>query len=175
MIARRRFVFALGVTALATPLILPAQQQPKVARIGLLIPEAPSVEATRVDALRVGLRERGYVEGKNIVIDLRSAQRELRTAVRRSARVGTTQGRRDRSRWNEGCICGQACYDNHPYHRSCHRRSHCGWIGWHPCAAGGQCHRIGPTLTGGVRKTIGASQGSGSASRANSGALQSVE
>ena len=74
MIARRRFVFALGVTALATPLILPAQQQPKVARIGLLIPEAPSVEATRVDALRVGLRERGYVEGKNIVIDLRSAE-----------------------------------------------------------------------------------------------------
>jgi putative ABC transport system substrate-binding protein len=74
MIARRRFVVALGVSALATPLILPAQQQPKVARIGLLIPETPSVEATRVDALRAGLRERAYVEGKNIVIDLRSAE-----------------------------------------------------------------------------------------------------
>jgi len=53
---------------------LPAQQQPKVARIGLLIPETSAVEATRVDALRGGLRERGYVEGKNIFIELRSAE-----------------------------------------------------------------------------------------------------
>jgi putative ABC transport system substrate-binding protein len=74
MIARRRFVHVLGVTALATPLISLAQQPPKVARIGLLVPESPSVDATRVDALRAGLRERGYVEGKNIVIDLRSAE-----------------------------------------------------------------------------------------------------
>ncbi len=74
MIARRRFVLALGVTALATPFISPAQQQPKVARIGLLIPETLSVEATRVDALRAGLRERGYIDGKNIAIELRSAE-----------------------------------------------------------------------------------------------------
>ena len=74
MIARRRFVVALGVMALAMPLISPAQQQPKVARIGLLIPETPSVEATRIDALRAGLRERGYIEGKSIAIELRSAE-----------------------------------------------------------------------------------------------------
>ena len=72
--ARRRFALALGVTALATPLISLAQQQPKVARIGLLIPEIPSVEATRVEALRAGLRDLGYVEGKNIAIELRSAE-----------------------------------------------------------------------------------------------------
>ena len=74
MIPRRRFVLTLGVTALATPFISPAQQQPKVARIGLLIPETPSVEAIRVDALRAGLRERGYIDGKSIAIELRSAE-----------------------------------------------------------------------------------------------------
>ena len=73
MIARRRFVFALGVTALGTPLISPAQQPPTGARIGLLIPETIAVELTRVDALRAGLRDHGYVEGKNITIELRSA------------------------------------------------------------------------------------------------------
>ena len=74
MIARRRFVVALGVTALITPVHSPAQQQPRVARIGLLIPETASVEATRLDALRAGLRDRGYVEGKNIAIELRPAE-----------------------------------------------------------------------------------------------------
>jgi len=73
VIARRRFVLALGVTALATPFILPAQQQPKVARIGLLISETLSAQASRVDALRAGLREHGYAEGKNISIQYRSA------------------------------------------------------------------------------------------------------
>jgi putative ABC transport system substrate-binding protein len=74
VVARRRFILALGATALATPIISPAQQQPKVARIGLLIPETLTVEATRIDALRSGLRDRGYVEGKNIAIELRSAE-----------------------------------------------------------------------------------------------------
>ncbi len=74
MVARRHFILALCATALATPIISPAQQQPKVARIGLLLPETLSVEATRIDALRSGLRDRGYVEGKNIAIELRSAE-----------------------------------------------------------------------------------------------------
>ncbi len=62
------------MTALATPFVSFAQQQPKIARIGLLIPETPSVEAVRVDALRAGLREYGYVEGKNVAIEIRSAE-----------------------------------------------------------------------------------------------------
>jgi putative ABC transport system substrate-binding protein len=74
VIARRRFILVLGATALATPLISPAQQQPKVARIGLLIPETLSAEATRVDGLRAGLRECGYIDGKSIAIELRSAE-----------------------------------------------------------------------------------------------------
>src|SRR5215510_8221447 len=51
-----------------------AQQPTKVARIGFLnAPPLASISA-RIDAFRQGLRELGYVEGKNIVIEYRSAE-----------------------------------------------------------------------------------------------------
>src|SRR5262249_2607164 len=51
-----------------------AQQQKKVYRIGYLV-YAP-LPADRADAFRQGLRELGYVEGQNIVIEWRSANGE---------------------------------------------------------------------------------------------------
>src|SRR5262247_3279589 len=51
-----------------------AQQTGKVARIGYLIAASPSSYAARTEAFRQGLRELGYVEGKNIVIDFRYAE-----------------------------------------------------------------------------------------------------
>jgi putative tryptophan/tyrosine transport system substrate-binding protein len=56
-----------------------AQQPTKVPRIGLLRSDsapshASSQEAIRTDALRQGLRELGYVEGKNIIIEYRYAE-----------------------------------------------------------------------------------------------------
>ena len=74
MIARRRFVLALGVSALAAPLVSFAQQQRKVPRIGFLMSETLFAQESRIEALRAGLRDRGYVEGKNIVIEIRSAE-----------------------------------------------------------------------------------------------------
>jgi putative ABC transport system substrate-binding protein len=50
-----------------------AQQPGKVPRIGFLIASAPSAIAPRMDTFRQGLREHGYVEGKNIVIERRHA------------------------------------------------------------------------------------------------------
>jgi putative ABC transport system substrate-binding protein len=47
-----------------------AQQPKKVPRIGVLI-ISPSANAARIEAFRQGLRELGYVEGKNIVIEWR--------------------------------------------------------------------------------------------------------
>jgi len=52
-------------------------QQAKVPRIGYLSTVSFSVNAARIDALRQGLRELGYVEGKNIVIEWRSAEGRL--------------------------------------------------------------------------------------------------
>lgn len=71
---RRRIVSALLAGALAAPLASFAQQpQGTVPRIGFLISETLSGQASRVEALRAGLRDRGYVEGKDIAIEVRSA------------------------------------------------------------------------------------------------------
>jgi ABC-type uncharacterized transport system substrate-binding protein len=72
---RRRILLALLAGALAAPLASFAQQpQGKVPRIGFLIAETLSGQASRVEALRAGLRDRGYVEGQTIVIEVRSAE-----------------------------------------------------------------------------------------------------
>lgn len=70
---RREFVTLLGATVVAWPLASFAQQQGKVPRIGFLISETLSGQASRIEALRAGLRELGYVEGKSIVIEFRPA------------------------------------------------------------------------------------------------------
>jgi len=51
-----------------------AQQPTKVPRIGFLFVTPPSANAARIKAFRQGLRELGYVEGKNIVIEWRHAE-----------------------------------------------------------------------------------------------------
>ncbi len=51
-----------------------AQQPTKIPRIGYLSTVSPAVNATRIEALRQGLRELGYVEGKNILIEWRYAE-----------------------------------------------------------------------------------------------------
>jgi putative ABC transport system substrate-binding protein len=70
---RRKLIVALGSGALTVPFGSLAQQQGKVWRIGFLGPGTASNTATRLEALRAGLRELGYAEGKNIVIDYRWA------------------------------------------------------------------------------------------------------
>ncbi len=51
-----------------------AQQPGKAPRIGFLITSSPAAIAPRMDAFLQGLRELGYVEGKNIVIERRHAE-----------------------------------------------------------------------------------------------------
>ena len=72
---RRKLLIALGASVLATPLASLAQQQvAKVPRIGFLGSTSASGYATQIEALRAGLRELGYIEGKNIVIEYRWAE-----------------------------------------------------------------------------------------------------
>ena len=55
-----------------------AQQPAKVPRIGYLAGASPSAIAFRTEAFRQGLHERGYVEGKNIMIEYRFAEGNFR-------------------------------------------------------------------------------------------------
>jgi len=61
----------LAGLALASIHLADAQQPKKVPRIGFLSSLSPAAVSARMDAFRQGLRELGYVEGKNIVIESR--------------------------------------------------------------------------------------------------------
>jgi ABC-type uncharacterized transport system substrate-binding protein len=63
----------LAVFLLAAPLASQAQAPAKVPRIGFLGTGAPAETAPRVEAFRQGLRDLGYVEGRNIAIEYRWA------------------------------------------------------------------------------------------------------
>jgi len=72
---RRRAFLASTVGLLAAPLAAEAQPPlKKVPRIGLLISETVTGQARRIEALRAGLRDRGYVEGQTIAIEVRAAE-----------------------------------------------------------------------------------------------------
>jgi putative ABC transport system substrate-binding protein len=71
--SRRTFLAALGGAA-ARPIAAPAQQPAKVARIGWLGMLSTSTDAVRIEGLRQGLRDFGYVEGANITIEYRWAE-----------------------------------------------------------------------------------------------------
>ena len=71
---RRHFIKLVGGMAMACPFVLHAQPLARVARIGFLGSASASGSAKSVEALRTGLRDLGYVEGKNIVIEFRWAE-----------------------------------------------------------------------------------------------------
>ena len=68
---RREFITFLGCVAAAWPLAASAQS--KIPRIGFMGNSTAALEANLVDAFREGLREHGYEEGRNIVIEYRWA------------------------------------------------------------------------------------------------------
>ena len=70
---RRTFIGGIAGGLLAAPLAAPAQQVGKVYRIGILETIPASQNAAKLDALRKGLRDLGYVEGRNLIIEYRSA------------------------------------------------------------------------------------------------------
>ena len=63
-----------AVVLLAVGVMAQAQQRKTVPHIGYLSPTSPSAAPARIEAFRQGLRELGYVEGKNIVIEWRYAE-----------------------------------------------------------------------------------------------------
>jgi putative ABC transport system substrate-binding protein len=79
MILRAALAAALAVGILITPIGAEAQPAAKVPRIGYPVTgslESPETRAA-LDAFRQGLRERGYVEGQNILIEYRAADGKI--------------------------------------------------------------------------------------------------
>jgi putative ABC transport system substrate-binding protein len=73
MMERRTFLGTLGLSVLAAPLAAEAQQAAKIARIGFLTLNLALNPQLREAFLR-GLRDLGYVEGSNVVIEYRDAE-----------------------------------------------------------------------------------------------------
>lgn len=75
MIDRRSVLVLLTAGAAVAPVAARAQAaRGKVPRVGLLVSETRAGQAKRIEALRSGLAERGYVEGRSVVFEVRSAE-----------------------------------------------------------------------------------------------------
>jgi putative ABC transport system substrate-binding protein len=71
------FLWLSVVAVLGGVAIAQAQPQGKVPRIGYLSGQFPSADSSRLGGFRQALRELGYVEGKNLVIEYRFAEGKL--------------------------------------------------------------------------------------------------
>src|SRR5262245_20481496 len=71
---RRTFLYGVGVGLLGAPLAAEAQQAEKVYRIGFLSWSFPPPADPWVEPFRERLRELGYVEGQNVVVEYRWAE-----------------------------------------------------------------------------------------------------
>jgi hypothetical protein len=78
---RKIAVLTLCAMLLAVSFPAEAQQQGKVPRIGILLPNPPTLNPQLLKAFQQGLRELGYVEGQNIVIEYRFGDHHAATYV----------------------------------------------------------------------------------------------
>jgi len=72
---RRDFIKAVAGSAITWPLAARAQQAMPV--VGVLSPATSEAYANRMNAIRQGLKDAGYIEGENLMIEYRSAENQL--------------------------------------------------------------------------------------------------
>ena len=73
--SKKTFWFPLCALLLVAGVRVQAQQPKKVPRVGYLAAVSASADAPRLEAFRQGLREHGYIEGQNILVDYRHESR----------------------------------------------------------------------------------------------------
>ena len=75
MSTKREFITLIGGAAAAWPLAARAQQPSKMPRLGVLLYSTPQADP-QMEAVRTGLRELGYIEGRNLAVSYRYAEGE---------------------------------------------------------------------------------------------------
>lgn len=74
---RESFSVLVGALLFVVCTVAQALEPKKIARIGYLAAVSATADAPRLEAFRQGLRDLGYVEGQNVVIEYRHADREF--------------------------------------------------------------------------------------------------
>ncbi|HEY9854092.1 MAG TPA: ABC transporter substrate-binding protein [Stenomitos sp.] len=87
MMDRRAFISGITLVILAAPLAVEAQEAGKVWRIGYLDQGSAARSGSYVDGLRQGLRDLGWVEGRNIAIEVRFAEGKTDQLARLAAEL----------------------------------------------------------------------------------------
>jgi len=77
----------IAVVLLAVAVIAQAQQPAKVSRIGYLSNTDAASESARVEGIRLALRERGFIEGRNIAVEYRYAEGKVDRALELAAEL----------------------------------------------------------------------------------------
>ena len=73
---RRDFIKVVAGSAITWPLATRAQQR-TMPVIGVLSPATSEADANRMNAIRQGLKDAGYIDGENVMIEYRSAENQL--------------------------------------------------------------------------------------------------
>jgi hypothetical protein len=89
---KRTIIVLLVGLALAFVRLVEAQQPMKAPRVGLLLQGTSTSLKTRLEAFQQGLRERGYVEGKNIALEHRFDDDDEKRLPALAARPGPSPG-----------------------------------------------------------------------------------
>src|SRR6516164_6467747 len=76
LMRRRDFIKVVAGSAITWPLATRAQQR-TMPVIGVLSPATSEADANRMNAIRQGLKDAGYIEGENVMIEYRSAENQL--------------------------------------------------------------------------------------------------
>src|SRR5205814_8955963 len=85
--ATRRAFMAGALAVIAAPLAAQEKKARRVYRIGVLESVSLSDNAANIDEFRKGLRELGYVEGQNLLIEYRSAEGRVGRYTNRDAEL----------------------------------------------------------------------------------------